>query len=275
VSKRLRIFIVIAVLGPACLWHVGVLPARAETWQCAPPGSSEELVKLCAQIAETEAKTKAEEEAAAKNSEAAIQADREAQAKAEAELKATEAKFKAEREAQTREAEAAAKSEHEAEAKTADEEARPPFLRIHIRSVFTPSFSEPGATIISIDTPGTKLVTSIHVGGGTVRLHGATVVVPWTCNVPGTRYGYTITAGTTQPLTRRGHFWGVSRSRCKALYASMVVHRQAIAGIEKERLARFEYNCRKLGGTPISLTTSRGRGLFCRSPNGGIMLVPH
>jgi hypothetical protein len=43
---------------------------------------------------------------------------------------------------------------------------------------------------------------------------------------------------------------------------------------EREVLERWEYNCRALGGTPVTLYTSEGAVRACRGPHGGLLPVP-
>jgi hypothetical protein len=111
--------------------------------------------------------------------------------------------------------------------------------------------------------------------------------VEWTCRRPGSRYSYMVTSRSKvgPALVRRGHFTPVSVARCRTMkraeaeakprsarrYAEEVRRR---GREERERLERYEANCRTLGGTPVTLYTREGAERVCRAPNGGRISVP-
>ena len=111
-------------------------------------------------------------------------------------------------------------------------------------------------------------------------------VVFWSCKPPGTVYSYTVTAtteyGEEPSLTKTGSFAGATQRQCnQALrvylrrHGEEVRHEQAKArrerGEELARQRRFESNCRIVGGKPVTIQTSRGPEIVCRSQTGGIV----
>jgi hypothetical protein len=118
-------------------------------------------------------------------------------------------------------------------------------------------------------------------------LSWAGIAITWTCSRPGGTYRYVVTARSDvgRTLTRRGSFSPVSVAHCHELkrheqearersarkYAKEVSQR---AREERERLERYEYNCRAEGGTPVTLHTSEGNVRECRAPGGGLLPVP-
>jgi hypothetical protein len=114
------------------------------------------------------------------------------------------------------------------------------------------------------------------------------VVIPWSCRSPSGTYRYVVTARTNvgHALVRKGRFSPVSVARCHLLErqeaeAREQENREAREKYEREvqaerqRVEHFEHNCRVLGGTPVVIEVGGEPRIYCRGPNGGILLVPH
>jgi hypothetical protein len=189
-------------------------------------------------------------------------------------------------------------------AAAAAEYTSPPLLEVTTVSHYEPDVpSEPGETKIDIKA------TFLWRVAVTVRAHGVTVLseeppaeegsefysdpgefhtsfVSWSCKQPGTVYSYVVTAtaefGEEPPLTKSGSFVGASRRQCyEAPRLARRKHREEVREQHaKERrkldeeLARdrlYEANCRKVGGKPVTIQTSEGPEIVCRSQTGGIV----
>lgn len=111
-------------------------------------------------------------------------------------------------------------------------------------------------------------------------------IVSWSCKQPGTVYSYEVTAtprfAEEPPLTKSGSFAGASKRQCKeALRLALRKHREEVREQRAEErrkldeeLARdrlYEANCRKVGGKPVTIQTSEGAEIVCRSQTGGIV----
>jgi hypothetical protein len=165
--------------------------------------------------------------------------------------------------------------------------------------------SEAGWTLLKIQAP---LLWYVNL---TVRAHGAIVLeeepkvshaepkedepivipstteyqslVDWSCKQPGTVYSYTVTAKWAgETLTTTGSFTGATQRQCDdALRLSLRRHHEEVRrqqakarhqlGEELARQRRFEANCRTVGGKPVTIQTSRGPEIVCRSQTGGIV----
>jgi len=191
-----------------------------------------------------------------------------------------------------------------ATAMAAEADTSPPSLEVTTRSHYEPDVpSKPGETKIDIKATFLWRVTV------TVRAHGATVLseeppaeeggefysdpgefhtsfVSWSCKQPGTVYSYVVTAtaefGEEPPLTKSGSFVGASRRQCdEAPRLARRKHREEVREQHAEErrkldeeLARdrlYEANCRKVGGKPVTIQTSEGPEIVCRSQTGGIV----
>jgi hypothetical protein len=179
----------------------------------------------------------------------------------------------------------------------ADESMSPPILEVKTTSHYEPETPrEPGKTELDIQA---SLGWRVMV---TVRAHRATVLsgeapieeagefnsgpgvlhtssVSWSCKQPGTVYSYEVTAtpefSEEPPLTKSGSFVGASRRQCReAPRLASRKRREALRRQRDKELARdrrFEANCRKVGGKPVTIQTSQGPELVCRSQTGGIV----
>lgn len=196
-----------------------------------------------------------------------------------------------------------------AAAMAAEEGTPPPSLEVTTRSHYEPeNSSEPGWTELDIKAIFTWDVTvtvrahdttvffeepentDIVAADGVESSSGLMVThvspVPWSCKQPGTMYSYEVTAtpefGEEPPLPKSGSFTGASRRQCE------VVRRLAVRKHREEQreqraqerrkldeeLARdrlYEANCRKVGGKPVTIQTSEGPEIVCRSQTGGIV----
>lgn len=192
-----------------------------------------------------------------------------------------------------------------AAASAAEESTPPPSLEVATVSHYEPEIpSRPGKTELDI---GIQAFFEWDVKV-TVRAHSAIVlseepsveegdewggsgdkyvsVISWSCKQPGTVYSYEITAtsrfGEEPPLTKTGSFVGASKRQCKeaprlALQKHREEVRQQLAQERRkldEELARdrlYEANCREVGGKPVTIQTSEGPEIVCRSQTGGIV----
>jgi hypothetical protein len=143
-----------------------------------------------------------------------------------------------------------------------------------------------GATVLSEEQSGTEgfVKQGTELAPGPTGTH-ATVVF-WSCKPPGTMYSYTVTAATEygeEPsITKTGSFIGATQRQCeKALRISLRQHGEEVRrqqakarrerGEERARQRRFERNCVRVGGKPVTIETGRGPEIVCRSQTGGIV----
>jgi hypothetical protein len=116
--------------------------------------------------------------------------------------------------------------------------------------------------------------------------------VRWSCRHPNLTVQYFVAAvgGSGPYLERTGHFheslsprWchtarlreeAANARRFAAEIRAQERHEQGEAEAQRRRISRFEENCRKIGGTPVEISTSRGPEIVCHSKNGGIIPVP-
>jgi hypothetical protein len=181
----------------------------------------------------------------------------------------------------------------------------PPEVRVTPRyEPETPS--QPGWTLLEIHAPLLWRVTLTVRAHGAVLLEeqpklaaagsteGDPSVIPstskyeslvfWSCKQPGTVYSYTVTAewANEPQLSTTGIFPGASQRQCDdALRLSLRRHHEEVRrqqakarhqlGEELARQRRFEANCRTVGGKPVTIQTSRGPEIVCRSQTGGIV----
>ena len=143
-----------------------------------------------------------------------------------------------------------------------------------------------GATVLSEEQRGNEgfLEQGKELAPGPTGTHAA--VVFWSCKPPGTVYSYTVTAtteyGEEPSLTKTGSFIGATQRQCeKALRIHVRTHGEEVRrqrakarrkrGEELAQQRRFEHNCRTVGGKPVTIETSRGPEIVCRSQTGGII----
>lgn len=192
-----------------------------------------------------------------------------------------------------------------AAASAAEEDTPPPLLEVARVSHYEPEIpSRPGKTELDIAVQA-FFEWDVKV---TVRAHGAIVlseepsveegnewngsgehyvsIVSWSCKQTGTVYSYEVTAtprfGEEPPSTKSGSFAGASKQQCKkAPRLALQKHREEVREQRAqerrkldEELARnrlYEANCRKVGGKPVTIQTSEGPEIVCRSQTGGIV----
>jgi hypothetical protein len=185
----------------------------------------------------------------------------------------------------------------------------PPILEVKTTSHYEPETPrEPGKTELDIQaTLGWRVTVTVRAHGvtvlseeqsgtegfvkqGTELAPGPTgthaTVVFWSCKPPGTVYSYTVTAATEygeEPsITKTGSFIGATQRQCeKALRISLRQHGEEVRrqqakarrerGEERARQRRFERNCVRVGGKPVTIETGRGPEIVCRSQTGGIV----
>jgi hypothetical protein len=225
-------------------------------------------------------------------------AEAQAAKKAEEELQAR-AKYEAEapaREAAKRAAEAAKYAAEIAAAKTRARKAPVKRLSVKAAAHSGHSSTDPGYTNLDITTsPYAHVVVKLSRYGHSTEhfewgSHSTEVaeVIRWTCKSPGGTYRYVVTAKSNvgPTLTRRGHFEPVSITSChqyeqREAEAHARHEREVIAGYEqeareeRERRERYETNCRKLGGEPVTLEVEHEYRIYCRAPGGGTLTVPY
>lgn len=143
-----------------------------------------------------------------------------------------------------------------------------------------------GTTVLSEEQRGTEgfVEQGKELAPGPTGTH--TSVVFWSCKPPGTVYSYTVTAtteyGEEPSLTKTGSFTGATQRQCeKALRIYVRTHGEEVRrqrakarrkrGEELAQQRRFEHNCRTVGGKPVTIETSRGPEIVCRSQTGGII----
>lgn len=237
-------------------------------------------------------------EAAQAAQRAAYETERAAEAKREQEAAA---KKKYEEEAPAREAaeQAANIARYDAEVAAAKAAAhRRPVKHLLVSAVAHTGHSrnDPGYTNLDLNTSPYAHITIKLSRYGHITQHlewgesskAVAMVIPWSCNSPGSTYSYTVTAKSNvgKALTRRGHFNPVSVGRCheyeaKEAEARARHEREVIAGYEqeareeRERRERYETNCRKLGGQPVELEVGGEYRIYCRAPGGGTIPVPY
>ncbi len=169
-------------------------------------------------------------------------------------------------------------------------------LKVHAVAHNSESSNAPGYTNLDVTTSQFAHVTVKLKRYGHVTYHiewgehttAAAVVIPWSCHSPNGVYSYVVTARTDvgHTLTRKGRFSPVNSDRCHYLEKLEAEAREqenrevtekyeAEARAERQRVENYEENCRKLGGSPVVLEVHGENRIFCRGPNGGIILVPH
>jgi hypothetical protein len=108
--------------------------------------------------------------------------------------------------------------------------------------------------------------------------------VAWSCNSPGGIYAYTVEAWTGKSkLVKRGHFKPASTEWCRTAARHErealerkdrqwreVAEREHAAFVREEHEA--EENCRKLGGTVVTIHGDAGPVRVCRSPEAYVPL---
>lgn len=169
-----------------------------------------------------------------------------------------------------------------------------PITKLIVRPVshYGQSSRYPGYTNLEVTTAPWAYVTVTLIRYGHLTRHfewgenanATAMVVHWTCGRPGGTYRYIVTSHSDAGgiLVRRGRFQPVSAARCAALERqeaeARARNRQEVEQQvresqrqERERLERFETNCRKELGTPITLETSEGPARYCRGPFGGLI----
>jgi hypothetical protein len=171
---------------------------------------------------------------------------------------------------------------------------RPVSLGVHARSHKGRSTQFPGYTTLTISAS-----QFAHVRF-TIRRHGhrtydyvanqpgttdrRAFTVKWSCNSPGGIYRYTAVAWTgNNKLVRRGRFKPVSTEWCRTIARHereawerkdrewrKAAEREHAAFLREEREA--EENCRKLGGTVVTIHGDAGPVRVCRSPEAYVPL---
>lgn len=238
------------------------------------------------------------EEAARAKEKATAEAERAAEVKKEQEAAA---KQKYEEEAPAREAAEATAAQEKREAEVAAAKAQAhkrPVTHLSVDAATHDGHSrkDPGYTNFDLNTSPYAYLTIKLSRYGHVTYHlewgahskAVAVVIPWSCNSPGSTYTYTVTAksGVGKTWKRVGHFNPVSIARCHEYEAQEAEararhERQVIAGYEqeareeRERRERYETNCRKLGGEPVELQVGGEYRIYCRAPGGGTIAVPY
>jgi putative hemolysin len=196
------------------------------------------------------------------------------------------------------------------EAKKAEEAAPPALLEVAVHSHHGSSYSEPGYTVIAIFTSPYAYATfkGGHASGGFRQLPNDEIEtdegelversmgwgyrVPWSCKQRGQTIAWTVEAHNTDPpsLVRTGTFvvalsahWCAAakhielvrdaEQRAARRRAEAKEHEEAVKQRARE-VARFETNCRAIGGIPVEVETSKGPWVVCHSKTGGIIEVP-
>jgi hypothetical protein len=241
--------------------------------------------------------TRAEESARAAQK-AAHEAERAAEVKKEQEAAAKE-KYEAEAPARKAAKEAAEEAKYAAEVAAAKARAhKTPVKHLSVKAAAHAghSSSDPGYTNLDITTsPYVHVVVKLSRYGHSTEhfewgSHSTEVaeVIRWTCRSPGGTYRYVVTAKSNvgKTLTRTGHFSPVRIGRCheyetQEAQARERREREVIAGYEQEareeqeRRERYDTNCRKLGGEPVSLNVGNEYRIYCKAPGGGTIPVPY
>jgi len=204
---------------------------------------------------------------------------------------------------------AAATADEYTSPQPSEEDTPPPLLEVTTTSHYEPEdTSEPGQTELNIEALFSWNVTvTVRAHGTTVFFEepentdliaaagvetnaGLTVThvssVPWSCKQPGAVYSYMVTAttrfGEEPPPSESGSFTGASQRQCKeARRLSVRRHREEVREqhaqerrkLEEELASdrRYEANCRKVGGKPVTIQTIGRPELVCRSQTGGIV----
>ena len=242
-------------------------------------------------------KTRAEE--AEKSAEqAAYAAERAAEVKKEQEA-AAKKKYEAEAPARKAAKEAAEEAKYAAEVAAAKARAhKTPVKHLSVKAAAHSGHSstDPGYTNLDITTsPYAHVVVKLSRYGHSTEhfewgSHSTEVaeVIRWSCKSPGGTYRYVVTAKSNvgKTLTIQGHFSPVSIGRCHEYETQEAQARErreheVIAGYEqeareeRERRERYESNCRKLGGEPVSLNVGDEYRIYCKAPGGGTIPVPY
>jgi hypothetical protein len=172
--------------------------------------------------------------------------------------------------------------------------ARPVSLGVQVRSHDGRSAKLPGYTTLTISVSQFAHVrfaiqrhgqaTYDYVANHPMTTDRRAFPVEWSCNSPGGVYQYTVEAWTGKDKeVRHGHFTPVSTGWCRA--AARHEHEawerkdrawREAAERERAAFAREEHeaedNCRKLGGTVVTIHGGAGPVRVCRSPEAYVPL---